>query len=61
MQGYDIENAFAKWRLMCSSLCALTHEQIEAHGWVLSMVGTDGLVLMHQNINIHSDDQNFIV
>ena len=34
----------------------LTHKQLETHGYVLSTVATDVLVLKHQGISIHSAD-----
>ena len=34
----------------------LTYEQLEMHGYVLSTVATDALVLKHQAINIHCAD-----
>ena len=33
-----------------------THKQLETHGYTLSTLATDGLVLMHQAISIHSAD-----
>ena len=32
------------------------HKQPEMHGWVLSAVAIDGLVLKHQAISIHNAD-----
>ena len=40
---------------------SLTHEQLESHGCILSTVATDGLVLKHQAISMHSADQIFFV
>ena len=34
----------------------LTHKQLETHGFVLSNVATDDLVLKHWGISIHSAD-----
>ena len=39
----------------------LTPEQLETHGCVTSTVATDGLVLKHQVISIHSADRTTIV
>ena len=43
---------------MMSLYFPLTHEQLETHGYELSTVATDALVLMHQAISSHSADQN---
>ena len=37
------------------------HKQLEMHGFLLSTVATDVLLLKHQAINIHCADQLFIV
>ena len=34
----------------------LTHKQLEAHGWEISTMAIDVLVLQHQAISIHSAD-----
>ena len=34
----------------------LTHKELETHGYALSTVATDALVLKHQAISIHSAD-----
>ena len=34
----------------------LTPKQLETHGYILSTVATDVLVLKHQDISIHSAD-----
>ena len=42
-------------------LSRLTSERQETHGWVVSTVATDVLVLKHQAISIHNADYTFIV
>ena len=44
-----------------SNIVCLTHEQLEIHGSLLCTVVSDALVLKHQAISIHSDDEIFIV
>ena len=44
----------AKWQPFHLSLNVLTHKQLEMHGWILSIVATDDLVLKPQAISIHS-------
>ena len=39
----------------------LTHEQLETHGCVFTIVATDALVLMHQASSIHSADWIFVI
>ena len=39
----------------------LIHKPLETHGRVLSIVGTDALVLKHQGISTHSADYMFII
>ena len=34
----------------------LTHDQLDMHGYIISTVATDALVLKHQGINIHNAD-----
>ena len=51
----------AKWQAICSGANVLTHKWLEMHGCVINTVATDGLVLMHQAIRIHSADQVPIV
>ena len=49
------------WRIVCvwgpRQGYELTHKQLETHGCVISNVATDGLVLKHQAISIHSTDK----
>ena len=37
-------------------LCFLTHKRLETQECVLSIVGTDAVVLKHQGISTHSAD-----
>ena len=39
----------------------LTHKQLEMHGYIISIVATDALVLKHQAINIYNADYISIV
>ena len=34
----------------------LTHKQLEMHRYIIRTIATDGLVLKHQAISIHSAD-----
>ena len=42
---------------MMSLYFPLTHGQLETHGYLLSTVATDALLLMHQGISMHSADK----
>ena len=47
------------WQILC--IVGLTHKQLEIHGFVLSTVATDVLVLKHQAISIHSSKWIFLL
>ena len=38
-----------------------THNELETHGFIISTLATDVLVLKHQDISIHSADLVFIL
>ena len=44
-----------------NTLYNLNHKQLGTHGYILSAVANDALVLKHQTISIHSADKIFIV
>ena len=47
------------WQILC--IVGLTHKQLQIHGFVLSTVATDALVLKHQAISIHSSKWIFLL
>ena len=46
----------AKLQPFCLGLFVLTYKYLAMHGYVISTVATDALVLKHQGISIHSAD-----
>ena len=49
---YQITMIWYSYKYLKSKV--LTHKGLEMHGWILSIVATDALVLKHQGISIHS-------
>ena len=54
--GFDFQNVYP---IGCTEI--LTLKQLELHRYMLGPENTDALVLEHQVIRIHSDDEIYIL